>query len=45
MLPWKNPHEPNYFPEAQPVPGVFHFLSTSIHVHPQFKKPARFQGI
>jgi hypothetical protein len=30
MLPSKNPHEPNPFPETHPAPGVLHFLPVSI---------------
>jgi hypothetical protein len=39
------PHEPNLFPRTQPAPGVPHFLSVPIGVHPWFKKPVRFQAI
>src|SRR5271156_5432487 len=34
LLPSKNPHEPNPFPETQPPHGVLHFLSVSIGVPP-----------
>jgi hypothetical protein len=30
MLPSKNPHEPNPFPETQPSHGILHFLSVPI---------------
>jgi hypothetical protein len=36
-LPAKNPYEPNLFPETHPAPGVLHFLSVPIVVHPWFK--------
>src|ERR1700679_998411 len=43
MLPSKNPHEPNLFPEIQPPYGTLHFLSVFICVHPWLKNPVRFQ--
>jgi hypothetical protein len=44
MLPSKNPHAPNLFPETQPTHGVLYFLSVPIGT-PWLKKPAKFQGI